>query len=106
MSKLPPHITVASLMGKIKEVMGNLDRDTMAKACGRFRTRLRRRWRETAIFLLEWYMTFIDHKGFNLHPFSPAPAPTWNITVFFAQFEYKCMESCRGKKDKTVIVTQ
>ncbi len=71
-----PHITVASLMGKIKEVMGNLDRDTVAKACRRFRTRLRRWWRQTAIFLIEWYimpMTFIDHFiAYNLHPFSPA----------------------------------
>jgi hypothetical protein len=34
------HNTVDSLVAKIKEVMGNLDRDTLAKACRRFRTRL------------------------------------------------------------------
>ena len=35
-----PHTSVASLKPKIKMVMANLDRDTVAKACRRFRTRL------------------------------------------------------------------
>ncbi len=35
-----PHNTVESLVAKIKEVMGNLDRDTVAKACRRFRSRI------------------------------------------------------------------
>ena len=29
-----------SLVAKIKEVMGNLDRDTVEKACRRFRSRI------------------------------------------------------------------
>ena len=33
------HNTVTSLMMKIKEMMGNLDIDTVAKACRGFRTR-------------------------------------------------------------------
>ena len=35
-----PHNTAASLMSKITEVMGNLPRDTVAKACRRFRSRI------------------------------------------------------------------
>jgi len=35
-----PHNTVESLVAKIKEVMGNLDRDTVEKACRRFRSRI------------------------------------------------------------------
>ena len=35
-----PHTSVASLKAKIKTVMANLDRETVAKACRRFRTRL------------------------------------------------------------------
>jgi hypothetical protein len=35
-----PHNTSAALMEKITEVMGNLDKDTMAKACRRFRSRI------------------------------------------------------------------
>jgi hypothetical protein len=34
------HNTVASLMTTIKEVMGNLDKDTVAKPCRCFRTRI------------------------------------------------------------------
>jgi hypothetical protein len=34
------HNTVASLMVTIKEVMGNLDNDTVAKACRCFRTKI------------------------------------------------------------------
>jgi hypothetical protein len=33
------HIIITSLMATIKEVMGNLDTDTVAKACHCFRTR-------------------------------------------------------------------
>ncbi len=33
------HNTVTSLVMKIKELMGNLDKDTVAKACRGFRTR-------------------------------------------------------------------
>jgi hypothetical protein len=36
--------TVTSLMVKIKEVMGNLDKDTLAKACRGFRTAGLRQW--------------------------------------------------------------
>ncbi len=35
-----PHNTAASLVAKIKEVMANLPRDTVAKACRRFRHRI------------------------------------------------------------------
>ena len=35
-----PHNTAASLMAKITEVMGNLPRDIMAKACQRFCSRI------------------------------------------------------------------
>jgi hypothetical protein len=35
----------------MKEVLGNLDRDTMAKACAVSDPGLRRWWRQTAIFL-------------------------------------------------------
>jgi len=35
-----PHNTGASLMAKVLEAMGNLPRDTVAKACGRFRKRI------------------------------------------------------------------
>jgi hypothetical protein len=35
-----PHNTIASLVATIKQVMGNLDRDTVAKACRRFRSRI------------------------------------------------------------------
>jgi hypothetical protein len=35
-----PHNTAASLMAKITEVMANLPRDTLAKACRRFRQRI------------------------------------------------------------------
>jgi hypothetical protein len=35
-----PHNTSAALMDKITEVMGNLSRDTVAKACRRFRSRI------------------------------------------------------------------
>jgi hypothetical protein len=35
-----PHNTSAALMEKITEVMGNLDRDTVAKACRQFRSRI------------------------------------------------------------------
>ena len=34
------HNTAASLMAKISEVMGNLPRDTVAKACRRFQKRI------------------------------------------------------------------
>jgi hypothetical protein len=35
------HNTVASLVVKVNEVMGNLNKDTVAKACGRgFRTKI------------------------------------------------------------------
>ncbi len=34
------HNTFASLMATIKEVMGNLDKDTVAKACRCFRARI------------------------------------------------------------------
>ena len=35
-----PHNTGASLMAKVLEAMGNLPRDTVAKACGRFPKRI------------------------------------------------------------------
>jgi hypothetical protein len=35
-----PHNTAASLKAKITDVMANLPRDTMAKACRRFRQRI------------------------------------------------------------------
>ena len=35
-----PHTSVASLKAKITAVMAKMDRDTVAKACHRFRTRL------------------------------------------------------------------
>ena len=35
-----PHNTAASLMVKITEVMGILPRDTLGKACRRFRSRI------------------------------------------------------------------
>ena len=35
-----PHTTAASLMAKIMEVMGNLSRDTVAKASRRFHSRI------------------------------------------------------------------
>ncbi len=34
------HNTVASLMATIKELMGNFDKDTVAKACRSFQTRI------------------------------------------------------------------
>jgi hypothetical protein len=34
------HNTIASLVVKIKEVMGNFDTDSVAKACRCFRTRI------------------------------------------------------------------
>jgi hypothetical protein len=34
------HNTITSLVVKIKEVMGNFDTDTVAKACHCFRTRI------------------------------------------------------------------
>ncbi len=34
-----PHMTVTSMVIKIKKLMGNLDKDTVAKACRCFRTR-------------------------------------------------------------------
>ncbi len=34
------HNTAASLMATIKELMGNLDKDTVAKACHSFQTRI------------------------------------------------------------------
>jgi len=36
----PTHNTGASLMLKVSEAMGNLPRDTMAKACRRFSMRI------------------------------------------------------------------
>ena len=38
--KRSPHSTAASLMAKITEVMGNLPKDTVAKACRRFCLRI------------------------------------------------------------------
>jgi hypothetical protein len=35
-----PHNKTEDLIKKIKEVMGPLDRDTVAKACRRFRSRI------------------------------------------------------------------
>jgi hypothetical protein len=35
-----PHSKTEDLIEKIKEVMGSLDRDTVAKACRRFRSRI------------------------------------------------------------------
>ena len=35
-----PHNNGASLMAKVLEAMGNLPRDTVAKACGRFHKRI------------------------------------------------------------------
>jgi hypothetical protein len=34
------HNTIASMLVKIKELMGNLDKDTMAKSCCGFRTKI------------------------------------------------------------------
>jgi hypothetical protein len=44
------HNTIDSLVVTIKEVKGNLDKDTVAKACRCFGPGLRRWWRQTAIF--------------------------------------------------------
>jgi hypothetical protein len=37
---IKPQNTVPSLVVKIKELMGNLDKDTMAKACRGFHTKI------------------------------------------------------------------
>jgi hypothetical protein len=47
----------------MKEVLGNLDRDTMAKACRRFRSRIEAWWRQTAIFLNSM---LDDNHGFHI----------------------------------------
>ncbi len=44
-----PHNTADSLINKIKEVMVNLDRDTMARGCKQFRSKLELWWRLMAI---------------------------------------------------------
>jgi hypothetical protein len=57
------HNTIASLVVTIKEVMGNLDKDTVAKACRCFRTRIEAVVVANRDFLkIEWYImpiTFI-----------------------------------------------
>jgi hypothetical protein len=57
------HNTIASLVMRIKEVMGNFDTDTAwrrpAAVSG---PGLKWRWRQTVFFLIEWYImpiTFI-----------------------------------------------
>ncbi len=57
------HNTIASLVVTIKEVMGNLDKDTVAKACRCFRTRFEEVVEANRDFFeIEWYtmpITFI-----------------------------------------------
>jgi hypothetical protein len=57
------HNTIASLVVTIKELKGNLDKDTVAKACRCFRTRIEAVVEANRDFLkIEWYImpiTFI-----------------------------------------------
>ncbi len=62
------HNTIASLVVMIKEVMGNFDTDTVAKACRSFRTRIELVVKTNCdFFLIEWYIMPITFIFFLFH---------------------------------------